>query len=85
MKVKKVQKKKKYVRVESGFSKYRNEILGLIVFAFGVLSFFSFTFTKSMGVFGQAITKILLGFFGATAFFIPIVLIVYGIAMIFKK
>ena len=85
MKVKKVQKKKKYVRVESGFSKYRNEILGLIVFAFGVLSFFSFTFTKSMGVFGQAITKILLGFFGATAFFIPIVLIVYGIAMIFKR
>ncbi len=85
MKVKKVQKKKKYVRVESGFSKYRNEILGLIVFAFGVLSFFSFTFTKSMGVFGEAITKLLLGFFGATAFFIPVILIVYGIAMIFKR
>lgn len=85
MKVKKVQKKKKYKRVESGFSKYRNEILGLVLFAFGVLALFSFIFSKSMGVFGKAVTNILLGFLGAPAFAVPVILIVYGAAMIFKK
>lgn len=85
MQVKKVQKKKKYKRVESGFSRYKNEILGLILFAFGVLSLFSFLFSKSMGVFGKAISNILLGFLGIPAFIVPVILIVYGIAMIFKK
>lgn len=85
MQVKKVQKKKKYRRVESGFSKYRNEILGLLLFAFGVLALFSFIFSKSMGVFGKAVTNILLGFLGVPAFVIPLILIVYGVAMIFKK
>lgn len=85
MQAKKSQKKKKYRRVESGFSKYRNEILGLILFAFGVLALFSFLFSKSMGVFGKAITSMLLGFLGVPAFLVPVVLIVYGVAMIFKK
>ncbi len=85
MQVKKVQKKKKYKRVESGFSRYKNEILGLILFAFGVLSLFSFLFSKSMGVFGKVISNILLGFLGIPAFIVPVILIVYGIAMIFKK
>ena len=85
MQVKKVQKKKKYKRVESGFSRYKNEILGLILFAFGVLSLFSFLFSKSMGVFGKAVSNILLGFLGIPAFIVPVILIVYGIAMIFKK
>ncbi len=85
MQAKKLQKKKKYRRVESGFSRYRNEILGLILFAFGVLALFSFLFSKSMGVFGKAITSMLLGFLGVPAFLVPVVLIVYGVAMIFKK
>ncbi len=85
MQVKKVQKKKKYKRVESGFSRYQNEILGLILFAFGVLSLFSFLFSKSMGVFGKAVSNILLGFLGIPAFLVPVILIVYGIAMIFKR
>lgn len=85
MQVKKTQKKKKYRRVESGFSKYRNEIFGLILFAFGILALFSFIFSNSMGVFGKGITSILLGFFGITAYICPIILIVYGVAMIFKK
>ena len=85
MQAKKLQKKKKYRRVESGFSRYRNEILGLILFAFGVLALFSFLFSKSMGVFGKAITNMLLGFLGVPAFLVPVVLIVYGVAMIFKK
>ncbi len=84
LQVKKVKKKKKYKRVESGFSKYKNEILGLILFAFGILAFFSFIFTKSMGVFGKVITNVILGFLGVTAYAVPIVLIVYGVAMIFK-
>lgn len=85
MQARKVKKKKKYKRVESGFSKYRNEILGLILFAFGILSFFSFIFTKSMGIFGKTITNIMLGFLGFSAYIVPIVLIVYGNSMIFKK
>lgn len=85
MQVKKTQKKKKYKRVESGFSRYRNEIFGLILFAFGILSLLSFLFNKSMGVFGKAVTNVLSGFFGATSYIIPVVLTVYGIAMIFKK
>ncbi|HEY5584484.1 MAG TPA: DNA translocase FtsK 4TM domain-containing protein [Ruminiclostridium sp.] len=85
MQVKKMQKKKKYKRVESGFSKYANEIVGLILFALGILSFFSFIFTESMGVFGNAVTKVLLGFLGATAYIVPVILIIYGVAMIFKK
>lgn len=85
MQVKKVQKKKKYRRVESGFSKYRNEIIGLVLFALGVLSLCSFLLTSSMGVFGKAITDLLQGFLGATAYIVPFVLIVYGTAMIFKK
>ncbi|OPX43239.1 DNA translocase SpoIIIE [Ruminiclostridium hungatei] len=85
MQAKKLQKKKKYKRVESGFSRYRNEIFGLILFAFGVLALFSFLFSESMGVFGKAITSMLLGFLGVPAFLIPVVLIVYGVAMIFKK
>nr|WP_031341933.1 DNA translocase FtsK [Ruminiclostridium papyrosolvens] len=84
MQVKKVRKKKKYKRVESGFSKYKNEILGLILFAFGILAFFSFIFTKSMGVFGKGITNVMLGFLGVAAYMVPVVLIVYGVAMIFK-
>lgn len=85
MQVKKTQKKKKYKRVESGFSRYRNEIFGLILFAFGILSLLSFLINKSMGVFGKAVTNILSGFFGAASYIIPVVLTVYGIAMIFKK
>jgi DNA segregation ATPase FtsK/SpoIIIE, S-DNA-T family len=85
MQVKKVQKKKKYKRVESGFSKYRNEILGLVLFAFGILALFSFIFTKSMGTFGNVVTNVLLGFLGLTAYVCPIILIIYGVAMIFKK
>ena len=85
MQAKKVHKKKKYKRVESGFSKYRHEILGLILFAFGILALFSFIFTQSMGVFGKAVTNVLLGFLGLTAYICPLILIVYGIAMIFKK
>ncbi len=84
LQVKKVKKKKKYKRVESGFSKYKNEILGLILFAFGILAFFSFIFTKSMGVFGKGITNVMLGFLGIAAYVVPIALIVYGVAMIFK-
>lgn len=85
MQAKKTQKKKKYKRVESGFSKYKNEILGLILFAFGILSLFSFVFKNSMGVFGKGFTNLLLGFLGLTAYICPIILIVYGVAMIFKK
>ncbi|MDF2986565.1 MAG: ftsK [Eubacterium sp.] len=85
MQVKKAQKKKKYKRVESGFSRYRNEISGLILFAFGILALFSFIFKSSMGVFGKAMTNILLGFLGIPAYIIPVILIVYGVAMIFKK
>nr|WP_041706486.1 DNA translocase FtsK [Ruminiclostridium cellulolyticum] len=84
MQVKKVKKKKKYKRVESGFSKYKNEILGLILFAFGILAFFSFIFTKSMGVFGKGITNVMLGFLGVAAYAVPVAFIVYGVAMIFK-
>lgn len=84
LQAKKVKKRKKYRRVESGFSKYKNEILGLILFAFGILSFFSFIFTKSMGVFGKGITNVMLGFLGVVAYVVPVVLIVYGVAMIFK-
>lgn len=85
MQAKKIKKKKKYKRVESGFSKYKNEILGLILFGFGILAFFSFIFKKSMGIFGRGITNVMLGFLGATAYLVPIVLLVYGVAMIFKK
>lgn len=85
MPAKKTHKKKKYIRVESGFSKYRNEILGLILFAFGILALFSFIFTNSMGVFGNGITNLMLGFLGITAYICPLILIAYGIAMIFKK
>jgi len=85
LQVRKTQKKKKYKRVESGFSKYGNEIVGLILFAFGILALLSFIFTKSMGVFGKVITDMLLGFLGATAFIIPIILIICGVAMIFNK
>lgn len=85
MKAKKVQKKKKYRRVESGFSRYRNEILGLILFAFGVLALLSFVFKESMGVFGRGLTSFLLGMMGLTAYVFPMILIAYGVAMIFKK
>ncbi|PYG89900.1 S-DNA-T family DNA segregation ATPase FtsK/SpoIIIE [Ruminiclostridium sufflavum DSM 19573] len=85
MQVKKTQKKKKYKRVESGFSKYRNEIFGLILFAFGIISLFSFVFSNSMGVFGKGITNLLLGFLGLPAYICPLILIVYGVSMIFKK
>lgn len=85
MQGKKVQKKKKYRRVESGFSRYKNEILGLLLFAFGVLSLCSFLFNKSMGVFGKAISNVLLGLLGIPAFIVPVILLVYGVAMIFKK
>jgi len=85
MQVKKTQKKKKYKRVESGFSRYRNEIVGLILFALGILALFSFIFTKSMGVFGDVVTNVLLGFLGLTAYICPIILVIYGVAMIFKK
>ena len=85
MQAKKVQKKKKYRRVESGFSKYRNEISGLILFAFGILALFSFLFSKSMGVFGRTVTKVLLGLLGAPAYIIPVILIAFAAAMIFKK
>ena len=85
MQAKKVKKKKKYKRVESGFSKYRDEILGLILFAIGILLLFSFIFSKSMGIFGRWITGILLGFLGMTAYICPVIIIVYGVAMIFKK
>jgi S-DNA-T family DNA segregation ATPase FtsK/SpoIIIE len=85
MQAKKVKKKKKYRRVESGFSIYRNEIFGLILFAAGVLSLCSFIFSGSMGVFGKWITGVLLGFFGMTAFICPLIVTVYGAAMIFKK
>ncbi|MCX7711078.1 MAG: DNA translocase FtsK, partial [Clostridia bacterium] len=77
--------KKKFKKKESGFIKYNHEIMGLLVFALGVLILLSFYFEKSIGVFGTFIRGFLLGLMGLPAFLIPPLIIVYSVFMIFKK
>jgi DNA segregation ATPase FtsK/SpoIIIE, S-DNA-T family len=84
VKVKKTQKKK-YKRKESGFSHYNQEIIGILVFAFGVLVALSIYYKGSVGIFGKFIRELLLGFIGIPAFILPPLILLYSVFIIFKK
>lgn len=84
MKSKKVRKKKKQQK-KSGIKKYNNEIIGILMLATGLIIFSSIFFENSMGPFGSYIKSITLGFIGAPGFFIPPLIIVYSVLVIFKK
>ena len=53
--------------------------------ATGLIIFSSIFFENSMGPFGSYIKSITLGFMGAPGFFIPPLIIVYSVLVIFKK
>ncbi|MDP4094867.1 MAG: DNA translocase FtsK 4TM domain-containing protein [Bacillota bacterium] len=81
----KKQKKKGSNRKKEGIAGYNNEITGIIILSFGVLTFLSFFFTASIGLFGQFIKKLFFGLLGIPAYFLPFIIIICGIFIIFKK
>ncbi|MCX7922972.1 MAG: DNA translocase FtsK [Clostridia bacterium] len=84
MKVKKVQKKK-YKAQEVSFIKHNNEIFGILIVAFGIMTLLSFYIENSIGTFGIFIKDFLLGLMGYPAFITPPIIIVYGIFVLLKK
>jgi len=84
LKTKKVQKKS-YKKKQSGAIKYNNEIMGILMLAFGILILLGIYLKGSIGIFGEAVKRIVLGFTGPVGFLIPPIFIIYGILVIFKK
>ena len=84
MKKKKVQKKSPSKTQNSVF-RYNNEIIGILMVAFGVLILLGVYFKGSIGIFGETVKKVVLGFSGPVGFLIPPILVIYGILVIFKK
>lgn len=84
VKIKKVQKKK-YKETQSGIFKYNNEIIGILILSFGILILLGIYFNGSIGVFGNIVKSVVLGFTGPVGMAIPPILIVYGILVIFKR
>jgi S-DNA-T family DNA segregation ATPase FtsK/SpoIIIE len=90
VKVKKVQKKRyKKKEIRKGNNReikgnYR-EIKGILILSFGILSFLSLFFSETVGLFGEIIQKLLLGFMGLPGYIIPFVIIAWGVFIIFKK
>ncbi len=81
MKGRKVQKKK-HKGKKKGQDYYINEIQGILVLAVGILALLSFYFENSIGRFGVFIREVSLGLFGAPAFLIPPIVILYGVLLI---
>ncbi len=84
VKIKKVQKKK-YKKSQRGIFKYNHEIIGILMLAFGILILLGIYFNGSIGVFGNIVKSIVLGFTGPVGMAIPPILIVYGVLVIFKR
>lgn len=84
VKIKKVQKKK-YKNKQNGIFKYNNEIIGILMLAFGILILLGIYFNGSIGIFGNIVKSIVLGFTGPVGMVIPPILIVYGVLVIFKR
>lgn len=86
MKPKKTQKKTNKVKAKNErHLRYDNEIIGILIFAFGTLTLLSFYFRDSIGLFGVFIRDTLTGLFGITAFLIPPLIIAYSFFVIFKR
>lgn len=85
MKVKKTQKNKRYKKKEANNSKIGNEILGIIAFALGVLSFLAIFFPNTIGIFGNYLRTITMGISGPMAFVTPFMLSIFGIFLVFNK
>lgn len=87
MKVKKTQKKKRSLRGKSTRKKrnYNHEIVGILIFSFGILVMLSFYFKNSIGPFGIFIKHVMLGILGLPAYLLPPVIVVYGVFVIFKR
>ncbi|NLD47634.1 MAG: DNA translocase FtsK [Clostridiaceae bacterium] len=83
MKVKKVQKKK--FKKRSGISRYNNEIIGIVILAFGVLVSLSLYFENSIGMFGSFVRDLIFGLIGPPGYVVPPLIIFYSVLLIFKK
>lgn len=84
MKAKKTQKKKSKIEVKKANPHY-HEINGILLLAFGILTFISFYFKNSIGLFGVFIKDSTLGLLGFPAFIIPPSLIAFSLFLIIKK
>jgi len=84
VKVNKTQKKKYKVK-DKRMSKYNHEIIGILIFAMGILMSLSFYLKNSIGLFGMFVKNFLLGMMGRPAYLIPPFVIMCGILVIFKR
>ncbi|MGI6778636.1 MAG: DNA translocase FtsK 4TM domain-containing protein [Acetivibrionales bacterium] len=64
---------------------YNHEIIGIVVFSFGILILLSLYFNNLIGPFGFFVKSSLLGITGVSAYLLPPVIIIYGLFMIIKK
>lgn len=83
MKAKKVQKKK--FKKRTGISRYNNEIIGIVILAFGVLVSLSLYFENTTGMFGSFVRDLIFGLIGLPGYVIPPLIIFYSVLLIFKK
>lgn len=77
--------KKRYKGKSTEKNKHLNELMGIMMFALGLIVFLSLYFDNSIGFVGAYIKEILLALTGAAGFVFPIVMMVYSSFMIFKK
>jgi len=87
LKVRKLQKKSKYNKKVNSTAgrKYNQEIIGILIFALGILTLLSLYFENSIGLFGKFVKNLFTGLMGVPSFVLPPVIIVYSVYMIFKK
>jgi DNA segregation ATPase FtsK/SpoIIIE, S-DNA-T family len=70
---------------EKGIAKYNHEIIGILLFAFGVLVFLSLYIRNSIGLFGSTIKNLFFGLLGIPSFILPIIIIIYAVFLMFRR
>ena len=70
---------------EIGIAKYNHEIIGILLFALGVLVFLSLYIKNSIGLFGIIIKDLFFGLLGLPSFVLPFIIIIYAVFIMFRK
>ena len=65
--------------------KHKDDILGIMLIALGLILFIGFLNAKKIGQVGILVEKVFIGFFGVMALFVPVFLVLCGIYYISKR
>lgn len=92
MSSRKKQKKKYKIKEENDIKRNNRhkknlytEIASILVLVIGILVFIGYYIDDAIGVFGTFVRRFLLGLLGIPSFFVPVLLIIYALLLLFRK